>query len=315
MPFAELLSSDVLVLGGGGILGEAWMTAVLAGLDEAESFDSRSCGCYIGTSAGSVVAAYLAAGLEPRSRLGSRPAQSPSPLTVAEANPSPLRRAFSAGAGLVSSRAGGPLVSVMSSTAGGGELLRRVALGRIPAGRRSLDELGDAVKRTGVDWDGRLRVVALELETGRRVVFGAPGAPQLSVATAVKASCAIPGVFRPIRASNRTYIDGGAWSPTNIDVAEVAPGDRVLCLNPTGSLRPAIGVPAGAIGAISRGIAATEALILKRRGASVTTVNPDASSAAAMGLNLMNARRREAVIQAGLAQGRRLPRHAEQQVA
>ena len=32
---------DVLVLGGGGVLGEAWMSAVLAGLDEAEGFDAR----------------------------------------------------------------------------------------------------------------------------------------------------------------------------------------------------------------------------------------------------------------------------------
>jgi NTE family protein len=57
---------------------------------------------------------------------------------------------------------------------------------------------------------------------------------------------------------------------------------------------------------VSRGIAAAEALVLKRRGAEVTTVNPDDASASAMGKNLMDPRRRRAVIDAGLAQGRRL---------
>src|SRR4051794_41514799 len=67
---------DALVLGGGGVLGEAWMSAVLAGLDESARFDSLACGGYVGTSAGSIVAASLAAGVAPRVRLGSLPATS-----------------------------------------------------------------------------------------------------------------------------------------------------------------------------------------------------------------------------------------------
>jgi NTE family protein len=162
------------------------------------------------------------------------------------------------------------------------------------------------VDSTGVRWDGRLRIVAVELETGRRVVFGAPGAPQLSVAAAVQASCAIPGVFRPVVAGEHSYVDGGAWSPTNLDAAEAASGERVLCLNPTGSLRAGIGPLAGAFGPLSRAIAGTEALVLRNRGALVTAINPDEASAAAMGTNLMDTRARDAVIDAGLAQGRRL---------
>ena len=73
-----------------------------------------------------------------------------------------------------------------------------------------------------------------------------------------------------------------------MDAAEVAAGARVLCLNPTGSLRPTIGTLAGAFGPASRGIAATEALVLRGRGANVTAINPDQSSAAAMGTNLMD---------------------------
>jgi NTE family protein len=80
----------------------------------------------------------------------------------------------------------------------------------------------------------------------------------------------------------------------------------VLCLNPTGSFRPRVGDPAGVFGPMSRGIAGTEALVLRRRGARVTTVNPDQASTAAMGANLMNPGRRKRVIEAGLEQGRRL---------
>jgi NTE family protein len=194
-------------------------------------------------------------------------------------------------------------------------MIRRSLLRRVSPGRRSLAELGRMVEQTGVRWDGRLRIVAVELETGRRVVFGTPGAPEISVAAAVQASCAIPGVFRPVLAGGRSYVDGGAWSPTNLDTAAVSRGDRVLCLNPTGSLRPAIGSLIGAFGPVSRGIAATEALVLRDRGAVVTAVNPDDASSVAMGRNLMSPTRRDAVIEAGLAQGRRLAAAGQRRAA
>jgi NTE family protein len=294
-----------LVLGGGGTLGEAWMNALLAGIEDAADFDARACAGYVGTSAGSIVAASLVAGFPPAARLG--------PLARAAAVELPdeeqatvLRQALGAATGLASAAAA-PLAALASaSTATGGAMLRRSLLGRVPDGRRSLDELGRHVELAGVEWDGRLRVVALERETGRRVVFGAPGAPELSVARAVQASCAIPGVFRPISADGHTYVDGGVWSPTNRDAAEVRRGGRVLCLNPTGSLRPSIGALAGALGPVSRSIAGAEALVLKNRGVTVTTINPDGASAAAMGTNLMDSHRRQAVIDAGLEQGRRL---------
>jgi NTE family protein len=171
------------------------------------------------------------------------------------------------------------------------------------------------VERAGVRWDGRLRVAAVELESGRRVVFGAPGEPRPPVSLAVQASCAIPGVFAPVSTGGRTYVDGGAWSPTNMDAAQASKGDFALCLNPTGSLRPTAGALAGAIGPVSRGAAASEALVLRGRGANVTTINPDADSAAAMGANLMDHSRRRAVIEAGLAQGRRFAAAARARAA
>ena len=57
---------DVLVLGAGGTLGEAWMRGLLAGLEAAGGPDMRACEYFVGTSAGSIVAATLAAGRPPR---------------------------------------------------------------------------------------------------------------------------------------------------------------------------------------------------------------------------------------------------------
>ena len=57
---------DVLVLGAGGVLGEAWMSGVLAGLEDAAGIDFRRCDTYVGTSAGSIEAARLASGRSPR---------------------------------------------------------------------------------------------------------------------------------------------------------------------------------------------------------------------------------------------------------
>jgi NTE family protein len=282
------------------------MSAVLAGIGDSEEFDARDCACYVGTSAGSIVAASLAAGLAPGARLGRLSKSATASSAGVEERVTALRQAFGAAADLVGAAAA-PLASLASaSTTAGGAMLRRTALLGIPAGQRSLAELGRQVELTGVRWDGRLKIVALERETGRRVVFGAPGAPELSVSSAVQASCAIPGVFRPVAANGRTYVDGGVWSPTNMDTADAAKGERVLCLNPTGSLRLTAGALAGALGPLSRGIAGAEALVLRNRGAIVTTINPDAASAAAMGANLMDPRPRRAVIDAGLAQGRRL---------
>jgi NTE family protein len=299
-------SPQVLVLGGGGVLGEAWMTAVLAGLAEASGFDSRACEGFVGTSAGAIVAAALSAGIEPGARLGELREQPPAVAAEGagtEGLPSrALGLAFTVGRG-----AAAPLAVVgLRATEAGGALLRKAALRRVPAGRRSLGGLGRELERAGARWDGRVSLAAVELESGRRVMFGAPGAPEVSIGTAVEASCAIPGVFRPVVVAGRSYVDGGAWSPTNMDRAPAGRGTRVLCLNPTGSVGANVVAPLGAFGLVSRYIAGVEALALERRGARVTTVSPDDASLSAIGTNLMDPSRRSRVIAAGLSQGRAL---------
>src|SRR3954447_20361212 len=294
-------SPEVLVLGAGGILGEAWMGGLLAGLQEGTGFDPRDCDHFVGTSAGSIVAAGLAGGVDPASRLEQLPEQ-PQATAEPDAPRSLLGGALRFGRG-AGATAIAPLAALaLRSTAMSGAAVRRAALGRVPAGKRSLAGLGSAIRQLGLDWDGRLLVVAVELESGRRVVFGAPGETGVSVPAAVEASCFLPGVFPPVPSGGRTYVDGGAWSLTNLDVAPVAAGTRVLCLNPTGSLG-AMASLRGAVGPLSRSVAVVESLALQRRGAIVTTLSPDEAAADAMGSDFMDTRRRAAAQQAGFTQG------------
>src|SRR5918997_6508351 len=147
---------DVLVLGGGGVLGEAWMTAVLAGLAEEGGFDARECSGYVGTSAGSIVAAGLVAGIDPRSRvehLPEQPAVGQSPWSAAGGLASrAVGMSLAAGGAVIA-----PLAAVgLRSTEAGGALLRRAALARVPHGHRSLAGIGQQLERAGAGWDGRL---------------------------------------------------------------------------------------------------------------------------------------------------------------
>jgi NTE family protein len=289
---------DALVLGGGGILGEAWMSSVLVGLERAGGFAAAQAGMFVGTSAGSIVAAMLAARVNPAGRLGALPEP---PEAGGEA---PAGEGQGGLIGAIAQGIGGPLAAlVLNPAAPGGRMLRRSALSRVPRGRRSLAGLGGAVDATGVGFDGRLRICAVDLERGERVIFGAPEAPETAVGIAVEASCAIPGVFRPVEIASREYVDGGVWSPTNMDAAEVGDGSHVVCLNPTGSMRPGGSQRLGWLGPLSRTVATIEATALRRRGVKVTVVSPDADASAAIGERLMRASARGTVIEAGFAQG------------
>ena len=119
------------------------------------------------------------------------------------------------------------------------------------------------------------------------------------------ASCAVPWIFAPVRIGEREYVDGGVWSPTNLDVAPARRGSEVLCLNPTASLA-ATRAAFGALRAFSRSAALAETLALRARGATVRTIGPDARAAGAMGVNLMDRGRVDEVLAAGYAQGKAL---------
>ncbi len=83
------------------------------------------------------------------------------------------------------------------------------------------------------------RAVATNLQTGEETVF-ATG----NTGRAVRASCAIPGVFQPVRIGENTYVDGGVVSPVAVDAARRAGADIVI----------AVDISAGVAGAVPQGI-------------------------------------------------------------
>ena len=301
------LRPDVLVLGGGGVLGEAWMMGVLAGIEDGAGLDVRTCEYFVGTSAGSLVAAHLVAGNSPR-----RPKSLPRSIEGAPGAPAsdaPVNGL--AVAGTAAARRAGSWAIAAAGTfaplalglaAPGGALMRGALLRRLPRPRQKLERLEKHVAESGARFDGRLRVIAVDRQSGRRAVFGSPHAPRATVAEAVTASCTVPWLFAPVEIDGREYVDGGIWSPTNLDVAPVGRGADVLCLNPTANLAATSDV-IGVLRRVSRSAAAVEMLALRRRGASVRVLAPSRDSAKEMGLNLMDRRRAARVLAAGYRQG------------
>jgi NTE family protein len=293
---------DVLVLGGGGVLGEAWMMGLLAGIEDATGFDLRDCEGFVGTSAGSIVAAHLVAGRSPR-----RPSAVGTELEIG--NAAPVRGL--AVAALTAAKRAGSVALAASSTfaplalgvaAPGGALVRAFLLRSLPRPAETLHQLRTQVEASGARFDGRLRVTAVDRRSGRRIVFGRPGAPDASVAEAVEASCTVPWLFAPVKIGDREYVAGGVWSPTNLDAAPAGRDTHVLCLNPTANLA-ATQTLLTVVRNVSRSAVSLESLALRRRGASVKTVAPNAECAAAMGSNFMSSEPRTRVLSAGYRQG------------
>jgi NTE family protein len=97
--------------------------------------------------------------------------------------------------------------------------LRRAFPGGLFAVPDPEERLADLVPEA---WpDGALWLVAVDIGSGRRVVLGREPAGEriATLRQAVLASCAIPGVYQPVRIGSRTLVDGGVHSTTNLDLA------------------------------------------------------------------------------------------------
>ena len=68
--------------------------------------------------------------------------------------------------------------------------------------------------------------VATDIQNGQEVVFG-----KGNTGTAVRASCSIPGIFHPVKISDRIYVDGGVVSPVAVDAARKLGADIVIAVD------------------------------------------------------------------------------------
>jgi NTE family protein len=298
-----------LVLGAGGVLGGAWLTGALHALARETDWDPGSADYVVGTSAGAMIGSLLSAGVPPWFMVAHSRGESFEGLTGPDGRPA-----------AEADRAAGAVFRVHRGPPGIGPGSLRMAFtalsnplrhtplqllaGWLPAGLISTEPLKEVVCRAV---DGRwvehpnFWAVACDYRSGRRVPFGREGAPQARVADAVAASCAIPGIYRPVEIGGRRYVDGGVCSASSLDLLAGRGLDLVICLNP---LSGAAGTPADPrdwLGALSRGAngrrLAHEARKVRRLGTEVVTIEPTAEDLKVMGRNLMSAKRRQQVIE------------------
>ncbi|MBY8872485.1 patatin-like phospholipase family protein [Micromonospora sp. PLK6-60] len=268
--------TTALVLAGGGVAGIAWELGVLRGLADAEpALADRilAADLVVGTSAGASVAAQITSGT-PLDELYAAQLSSDSAEVAVDVDTEQL---FAR------------LGEAMAGASTPEESRRRV--GAVASAAETVDP---AVRLAAVDarlpvkqWPDRsLVLAAVDVETGDRVAFTRDSG--VSLLDAVAASAAVPGVWPPVTIGGHRYMDGGAWSMANADLAVGA--EHVLVV------RPALEGAPDPWGDLAEEI---ETLA----PAKVHVISADEASVAAFGTNALSPATRPASARAGRAVG------------
>jgi NTE family protein len=271
-----------LVLGGGGVIGVAWESGLVAGLAEA-GVDVSGADLIVGTSAGSMVGSRIAAGHD----LSQPLAPARDGLALPEDGPDLESVGKVFGRWSSAETVTPELCAELGALALAARTASEEALILSTGGSLGLDA-----------WPGdRLRIVTVDAESGERVVHHAgSGAPLRS---AIAASCSVPGLFPPVTIGGRRHFDGGVHSGTNADLTlEVAP-DAVLVLAP-------ICATTAPFGALAERCLAAESRLLESKGVAIRSVLPDDADVEAFGPNLMDVARAPRAREAGRTRARHL---------
>jgi predicted acylesterase/phospholipase RssA len=237
-------SKIALVLAGGGLAGAVYEIGALRAIDDllvdrtVNDFD-----IYVGTSAGAVVAAALANGLSPEALLQAIEGSHPDILPIARED------LFRFNTGGFARRAMGLPRNLLGAWS---HYLRHVndmtivdlvwsLAEAMPSALYDSQALEDYVCHVlsipgccnrFEELERDLYIVATDLDTGNRAVFGRTEHSDVLISRAVAASAAIPMVYKPVRIGDNEYVDGGLRGTASLDVAIEQGAKLVICINP-----------------------------------------------------------------------------------
>jgi predicted acylesterase/phospholipase RssA len=239
-------SKTALVLAGGGLTGAVYEIGALRAIDELlVDRDVRSFDIIVGTSAGALVGAMLAKGITPGEMLqildGTHPVHRRSRI-----RPEHL---FSLNAGELLKRSRRLPATVKNAV---WHYLRHSSdmnlfdliwslVEVLPAGlydnKALIRFVQENLKLRGLsdsfaDTLAELYIIATDLDTGERVIFGRPPWDQVPLSLAIAASSAVPLLYRPVRIGNHEFVDGGLRGTASLDLAIEAGAKLIVCINP-----------------------------------------------------------------------------------
>lgn len=293
------------VFGGGGVLGFAWIAGTLTALQHELGIEPAPDDLLVGTSAGAVVSGLLGCGLDidriRRHQIGMPLPEDP-----------PIQWNYDSDTG--GSHPPRPVWWPGSPRLVWDGIRRPASVspvlalsGLLPKGRASLlpiNRMLDSVVAETLgagNWPQRTWIIATDYSTGRRTVFGHDDEPAAGLADAVCASCAIPAWYTPMQTDSRAYIDGGAVSNASVDLLAGQDLDEVYVLAPMAAVEP--DSPRSPVAKLERRVRRSitrginhDIAVLRKACTQVTLLTPGPEDLTAMGANLMNPRRRTAVL-------------------
>jgi NTE family protein len=233
-----------LVLAGGGLAGAVYEIGALRAIDDLLADRSvNDFDFYVGTSAGAIIASFLANGISPEAMIQAMTGANPGLGFIGReqlfrVNERELRErslglpahlAF-AWANYLLHWADMTLLDLLWSQTEAlpSGLYDGMALEQYV--RQVLSLPGRSNRFADLPHD--LRIVATDLDTGERAVFGKDEHGEVPISLAVAASSAVPVLYKPVRIGEAEYVDGGMRGTASIDLAIENGATLVVCVNP-----------------------------------------------------------------------------------
>ncbi|MBT0586328.1 patatin-like phospholipase RssA [Alteromonas oceanisediminis] len=108
--------------------------------------------------------------------------------------------------------------------------------GGLASGQKVFDKLmNDLCFESFEEMHKPFAAVATDLYSGREVVFNSG-----KIGDAIKASCAIPGLFSPVEHGSRYLVDGAVVNPVPVNLCRQLGADFVIAVNLSADFRPQV---------------------------------------------------------------------------